>query len=63
MQGKAQMAMKGTVRVQKWHASDPETQPPDEVVEAEQWIEDGAIVTDPARIAELDALAKEGNDS
>lgn len=61
--GTARMAVKGSVRVQKWHTSDPATQPPDEVVDAEQWIEDGAVVTDPERIAALEAQAEKGDKS
>lgn len=58
--GAAGMAMKGEMRVEKWHPGrTPEDGPPDEVVIAEQWVEAGGIVTDPARIAELERLADE----
>ena len=59
-QGTGGLAVKGALRVRKWHpGSDPERDPPDEIVTTEQWIEGGAVVTDPVRIAELEARASE----
>ncbi len=52
---------KQTVHLAKWeHGRGPDDGPPDEVIESETWHEsDGSEVTDPARIAVLEAKQQE----
>ena len=49
-------AIKGQLTLRKWdETQNPEIDEPYETVDIEQWIEDGEVVTDPERIAELEA--------
>lgn len=53
---KAPIAVKLAGKVEKWNpGSNRETDPPDEVVTSETWVENDEVVTDPKRIAELEA--------
>lgn len=53
---------KADVTVRKWaEGRDTERDPPDKVETHAQWVERGLVVTDPIRIAELEAYIERGN--
>lgn len=57
------VAVRGRMTVRKFREDqNPATDEPDEIVTVNQWIEGGQLVTDPQRIAELDAQVK-GDDN